>query len=69
MMWNNTKKAEKQLAVNDILKKLSRNEIAYIGEIFLKQTQINLLRANYSKMFSHLSSLKTWFRQRIMTPL
>ena len=51
LMWNNTKKPEKQAALSQILRKLTRQEAAYLGEVYLKQTQINILRASYSKMF------------------
>ena len=36
MMWNNTKKNEKQAALIQILQKLTRQEAAYLGEVFLK---------------------------------
>jgi len=36
MMWNNTKKNEKQAALTQILQKLTRQEAAYLGEVFLK---------------------------------
>ena len=35
-MWNNTKKNEKQAALTQILQKLTRQEAAYLGEVFLK---------------------------------
>ena len=69
MMWNNNKKSEKQAAVNKILNALATQEIAYIAEVYLKATQINVLRASYSKLFTYMNSLKQWFRSKLLTPL
>ena len=36
--WNNNKKSEKQAQLNLVIEKIQKNELSYIGEIYLKQT-------------------------------
>jgi hypothetical protein len=35
---NNNKKSEKQAQLNLVIEKIQKNELSYIGEIYLKQT-------------------------------
>lgn len=35
-LWNNTKKSEKQTALNNVIEKLQHNELIFITEIYLK---------------------------------
>lgn len=65
LTWQQSRKQEKQQVFNGVYEKLQANELTYIAEIFLKHTQINLLRANYSKLFQHMNALKQWFRQKV----
>lgn len=69
MFWNNSKKTEKQREVKRILEKIQQGEMAYSVEIYLRQQQLNLIKAQYTKVFAHLNVLKQWFRSRVTTTL
>lgn len=36
MLWNNSKKNEKQRILTDIIQVIQKSELTYIGEIYLK---------------------------------
>jgi len=63
------KKSEKQSLIASVLDRICRNEVTYVGEIYLKQTQVNILRASYSKLFGQLNGLKQWFKQKVLGTL
>ncbi|TNV86324.1 hypothetical protein FGO68_gene2054 [Halteria grandinella] len=65
LTWQQNRKQEKQQVFAHLYEKVQSNELAYIAEIFLKHTQINLLRASYSKLFQLMNALKQWFRQKV----
>ena len=55
--------------IASVLDRICRNEVAYVGEIYLKQTQVNILRASYSKLFAQLNGVKQWFKQKVLGSL
>ncbi|CDW74715.1 UNKNOWN [Stylonychia lemnae] len=63
--WNNSKKSEKQQELQRFVSKVQQGELGYLIEIYLKQQQINILKAQFGKIFNHLNILKQWFRKHV----
>eukprot|EP00347_Sterkiella_histriomuscorum_P007147 403350089 len=67
--WNNSRKQEKTNELNRLITKIQQGELSYIVEVYLKQQQINMIKAQYTRMFQHLHGLKSWFRAKVTQTL